>query len=279
MTNYSEISKTTTESNQSLPPFYASREENAKNWMDIYKTAPKRAMAVTPHPDDCEGGCGGTLAKWIKEFGTVASVVMCTNGNKGTGDRGMTSSKLADTRVVEQRNASDIVGVTDVVFLGHPDGGLEDTELFRSQVTREIRRFKPDLILCIDPYRTTSHTHRDHRKSGQVALDAAFSYAWSYQHFPEHITKEGLEPHRVEQAFLWGSEDPDVFINIQKYLDVKVDSLGAHASQMSSTREERLERIKNNSGRPREKTGLEYAEGFRRFTFNLGSLELQLMHR
>ena len=279
MTNYSEISKTTTESNQSLPPFYASREENAKNWMDIYKTAPKRAMAVTPHPDDCEGGCGGTLAKWIKEFGTVASVVMCTNGNKGTGDRGMTSAKLADTRVVEQRNASDIVGVTDVVFLGPPDGGLEDTELFRSQVTREIRRFKPDLILCIDPYRTTSHTHRDHRKSGQVALDAAFSYAWSYQHFPEHITEEGLEPHRVEQAFLWGSEDPDVFINIQKYLDVKVDSLGAHASQMSSTREERLERIKNNSGRHREKTGLEYAEGFRRITFNLGSLEWQLMHR
>ena len=279
MTNYSEISKTTTESNQSLPPFYASREENAKNWMDIYKTAPKRAMAVTPHPDDCEGGCGGTLAKWIKEFGTVASVVMCTNGNKGTGDRGMTSAKLADTRVVEQRNASDIVGVTDVGFLGHPDGGLEDTELFRSQVTREIRRFKPDLILCIDPYRTTSHTHRDHRKSGQVALDAAFSYAWSYQHFPEHITEEGLEPHRVEQAFLWGSEDPDVFINIQKYLDVKVDSLGAHASQMSSTREERLERIKNNSGRHREKTGLEYAEGFRRITFNLGSLEWQLMHR
>ena len=279
MTNYSEISKTTTESNQSLPPFHASREENAKNWMDIYKIAPKRAMAVTPHPDDCEGGCGGTLAKWIKEFGTVASVVMCTNGNKGTGDRGMTSAKLADTRVVEQRNASDIVGVTDVVFLGHPDGGLEDTELFRSQVTREIRRFKPDLILCIDPYRTTSHTHRDHRKSGQVALDAAFSYAWSYQHFPEHITEEGLEPHRVEQAFLWGSEDPDVFINIQKYLDVKVDSLGAHASQMSSTREERLERIKNNSGRHREKTGLEYAEGFRRITFNLGSLEWQLMHR
>ena len=279
MTNYSEISKTTTESNQSLPPFHTSREENAKNWMDIYKTAPKRAMAVTPHPDDCEGGCGGTLAKWIKEFGTVASVVMCTNGNKGTGDRGMTSAKLADTRVVEQRNASDIVGVTDVVFLGHPDGGLEDTELFRSQVTREIRRFKPDLILCIDPYRTTSHTHRDHRKSGQVALDAAFSYACSYQHFPEHITEEGLEPHRVEQAFLWGSEDPDVFINIQKYLDVKVDSLGAHASQMSSTREERLERIKNNSGRHREKTGLEYAEGFRRITFNLGSLEWQLMHR
>ena len=246
--------------------------------MEVLKTAPSRAMAVTPHPDDCEGGCGGALAKWIKESGTVASVVMCTNGNKGTRDREMTQERLAATREMEQRNASDIVGVTDLVFLAHPDGGLEDTELFRSQVTREIRRFKPDLILCIDPYRSTSHTHRDHRMSGQVALDAAFTYAWSFQHFPEQITEEGLEPHRVEQALLWGSEDPDVFVDITRYLGVKVDSLGAHVSQMSSTREERLERVKDHSGRHKEKTGLDHAEGFRRITFNLGSLEWQLLH-
>ena len=246
--------------------------------MEVLINAPKRAMAVTPHPDDCEGGCGGTLAKWIREFGTVASVVMCTNGNKGTGDREMTSERLAATRVMEQHNASALVGVTDVVFLEHPDGGLEDTELFRSQVTREIRRFKPDLILAVDPYRTTSHTHRDHRKSGIVAIDAAFTYAWSYLHFPEQITEEGLEPHRVEQALLWGGEDPDVFVDIKPYLDVKVDSLGAHASQMSSSREQRLDRVKNNSGRHKEATGLEYAETFRRITFNLGSLEWQLAH-
>ncbi len=243
--------------------------------MEILKTAPKRVMAVTPHPDDCEGGCGGTLAKWVKEAGTVASVVMCTNGNKGTKDREMSPERLAATRQVEQRNASDLVGITDLVFLGYPDGGLEDTELFRSQVTREIRRFKPDLILCIDPYRSTSHTHR---MSGQVALDAAFTYAWSYLHFPEQITEEGLEPHRVEQALLWGSEDPDVFVDIASYLGVKVDSLGAHVSQMSSTREQRLERVNDHSGRHKETTGLDHAEGFRRITFNLGSLEWQLLH-
>ena len=191
----------------------------------------------------------------------------------------MTSECLAATREVEQQNASDIVGVANIVFLAHPDGGLEDTELFRSQVTREIRRFKPDLILAVDPYRSTTHTHRDHRKSGQAAIDAAFTYAWSYQHFPEQITEEGLEPHRVEQAFLWGGEDPDVFVDISDYLDVKVDSLGAHASQMSSNREVRLERVTRNSGRHKEATGLDYTEGFRRITFDLGSLEWQLLHR
>ena len=247
--------------------------------MEILTTAPKRAMAITPHPDDCEGGCGGALAKWIKEFDTVASVVMCTNGNKGTGDKEMTSERLASTREIEQQNASDIVGVSNLVFLDHPDGGLEDTTLFRSQVTREIRRFKPDVILAVDPYRRISHTHRDHRKRGQGAVDAAFSYAWSYQHFPEQITAEGLEPHLVEQALLWGGEDPDVFVDISDYLEVKVDSLGAHASQMSSDRELRLERVTRNSSRHKETTGLDYAEGFRRITFDLGTLEWQLLHR
>ena len=246
---------------------------------DIITTAPRVALAVTPHPDDCEGGCGAALAKWVQESGTEVIVVMCTNGNKGTGDREMTQERLAATREVEQHAASDVVGAKEVVFLRHPDGGLEDSELFRSQVTREIRRHKPDLILCIDPYRSISHTHRDHRMSGQVALDAAFTYAWSHLHFPEQITEEGLEPHMVEQAYLWGSESPDVFVEIGDYLDVKSRSLAAHASQMSPvTTAERLSRVARMSGRHQETTGLEFAEAFRRIKFNLGSLDWQLFH-
>ena len=246
---------------------------------EIVTAAPRVALAVTPHPDDCEGGCGGALAKWVKESGAAAVVVMCTNGNKGTSERDMTPERLAATREVEQRAASDIVGAGDIVFLRHPDGGLEDTMLFRRQVTRAIRRYRPDLILCIDPYRSVSHTHRDHRMSGQVALDAAFTYAWSYQHFPEQITDEGLLPHRVEQAYLWGSEAPDVFIEIGDYLEAKTLSLEAHASQMSpATTEERLSRIANNAGRYRELTGLAHTEAFRRIRFGLGSLEWQLLY-
>ena len=88
-----------------------------------------------------------------------------------------------------------------------------------------------------------------------------------------------MEPHRVKQAYLWGGEDPDVFVDIRDYLDVKVDSLGAHASQMSSDRESRLERVSRNSSRHKESTGLDFAEGFRRITFDLGTLEWQLFHK
>ena len=246
---------------------------------EILDTAPRVALAVTPHPDDCEGGCGGALAKWVKEFGTQAVVVMCTNGNKGTSERGLTPERLAAIREKEQLAASEIIGAKDVVFLRYPDGGLEDTELFRSQVVRAIRRYRPDVILCIDPYRSTSHTHRDHRMSGRVALDAAFTYAWSYQHFPEQITKEGLQPHMVEQAYMWGSESPDVFVEIGNYLEAKTLSLEAHASQMSpATTEERLSRISNNANRHSELTGVEHTEGFRRIRFGLGSLDWQFLY-
>lgn len=246
---------------------------------EIVNTAPRVALAVTPHPDDCEGGCGGAIAKWVKEFGTEAVVILCTNGNKGTSERDMVPELLAATREEEQLTAAEVTGVKDVVFLRHPDGGLEDTMLFRSQVTRAIRQYKPDLIMCIDPYRSISHTHRDHRMSGQVALDSAFTYAWSYQHFPEQITEEGLEPHMVEQAYMWGSESPDVFIEIGGYLEAKTLSLEAHASQMSpATTEERLSRISNNATRYQELTGVEYTEAFRRIRLGLGSIEWQFLY-
>jgi len=245
--------------------------------VEIIDEGPRRAMVVTPHPDDCEGGCGGTLAKWIHESETEAVVVLCTNGDKGTSDREMTPELLGATREREQQDAADVIGARKVVFLSHPDGGLEDTLLFRSQLVRAIRTYKPDIILCIDPYRSVSHTHRDHRMSGQVALDSAFTYAWNDRHFPEQITEDGLQPHRVAEAYLWGSEDPDVFVDVADYLQMKADSLTKHASQMRGPAEGRLKRVTNGAERSGEKAGIPYAEGFRRIRFEIGSREWQYL--
>jgi len=245
--------------------------------MEIITQAPARALAVAPHPDDCEGGCGGTLSKWIQESGTEGLVVLCTNGDKGTSNREMSPARLAAIREQEQQEAADVMGAK-VVFLSHPDGGLEDNMLFRSQLVREFRRHKPEIILCIDPYRSVSHTHRDHRMSGQVAIDAAFTYAWNPRHFPEQITEEGLEPYRVKEAYLWGSESPDVFVDITDFLDLKAESLSRHVSQMSSNPVERAERTRHGAARQGEQAGISYAEGFRRLRFDFGSLAWEFMH-
>ncbi len=247
--------------------------------IEIFTEPPRSAMVVTPHPDDAEGGVGATMAKWIAEAGTEVVVVMCTNGDKGTGDREMSPKRLAEIREKEQRDASGYLGVKEVVFLRHPDGTLNDDLQFRGEVVREIRRHKPEIVFAIDPFRVASHTHRDHRMSGQVALDAAYTYAWSYQHFPEQITKEGLEPHRVKEALLWGTEAADVYIDVEGYLEAKAVSLSLHASQMRTrTPADRMERIASGSARQGEAAGLAYAEGFRRIKFDLGTLDWKLLH-
>jgi LmbE family N-acetylglucosaminyl deacetylase len=241
--------------------------------MEVITEPPRRMMVVTPHPDDAEGGCGATMAKWAREAGTEVVVVLCTNGDKGTSDRELAPAELAAIREREQQTASDLLGVKEVVYLRYPDGTLENNQDFLGRLVREIRRHRPDIIFGIDPYRSTTHTHRDHRMSGITALDAAGTYAWSYLQFPEQITQEGLEPHQVREAFLWGSEEPDVFVDVAGFLEMKSDSLTAHASQMGSrTPEERLARIQDGAARNAEKVGLTYAEGFRRVRFDIGSL-------
>jgi LmbE family N-acetylglucosaminyl deacetylase len=220
------------------------------------------------------------MSKWVQESGTEGVVLLCTNGDKGTSDREMTPARLAAIRESEQQEAAEVMKAADVMFLSHPDGGLEDNILFRSQVVRAIRRYKPEIILCIDPYRSVSHTHRDHRMSGQVAIDAAFTYAWNPRHFPEQTTEEGLEPHQVKEAYLWGSESPDVVVDITDFVEMKAESLSRHLSQMSwsPNSAERVARISSGAARQGEAAGLAYAEAFRRIRFGFGSLAWEVFN-
>ena len=114
---------------------------------------PQRALLVTPHPDDAESGCGGTAAKWIAA-GAEVYYLICTNGDKGSGDPDMASDKLAAIREKEQLDAAQALGVKDVIFLKHPDGTLEDDHQLRSEVVRAIRKYRPDTVMCMDPYRS-----------------------------------------------------------------------------------------------------------------------------
>ena len=229
---------------------------------------PSRAMLVIPHPDDGESGCGGSVATWVRA-GCQVLYVICTNGDKGTADPDITSERLAQLREQEQREAARLLGVHEVVFLAHPDGELEDDRTFRGEVVREIRRFKPDVVLAMDPLRTQSHAHRDHRISGQVAMDACFPYARDPLHFSEQ-TRDGLTPHKVESVLLWGSEAPDVAVDIADVLDIKLTALRAHASQVSGRSWDLEEFIKRRAQEAAERAqveGIAYAESFRKISF------------
>ena len=224
-------------------------------------------MVVVAHPDDAEFGFGGTLAKLVKE-GMQLAYVLCTSGDKGTGDPDMTSAKLAVTRQQEQRDASAIIGTTDVTFLGYGDGELESSREVIGKIVREIRRFKPDIIFCQDPYNRSRHNHRDHRMAGQSTFDAVYPFARDHLHFPEHMS-EGLETHKVAEIYTGMADDPDIVIDTSDVIEIKIKATLAHRSQISDP-EGMEERIRGRTSEIAEKNGYKYAEGFRRHTFNPG---------
>jgi LmbE family N-acetylglucosaminyl deacetylase len=192
-------------------------------------------MVVTPHPDDAEYGIAGTVARWVKEGNDVVYVV-CTNGDKGTSDVNMKPEALAKIREQEQLDAARVLGVREVIFLRHPDQGLEDTYEFRKQLVRLIRMYRPDIVATTDPY-LRYKWHRDHRIAGQVVLDAVFPFARDFHAYPDLIM-DGLQPHKVKEVLLWSmllfwdSQDINYRSDITDTIDLKIAALLCHKSQV-----------------------------------------------
>jgi LmbE family N-acetylglucosaminyl deacetylase len=186
-------------------------------------------LVIAPHPDDAEFGAGGTVAGWTREGKQVVFVV-CTAGDKGTSDRDMAPERLAGIREKEQREAARVLGVREVVFLGYPDQGLEDTPEFRKQIVRLLRTYRPGTVVTSDPYRRYI-SHRDHRITGQVVLDAVYPYARDHMAYPD-LLAEGLEPHKVRELLFWDSEDVNFRSDITGTFDRKAAALRCHESQM-----------------------------------------------
>ena len=188
-------------------------------------------MVISPHPDDSEFGASGTIAKLTAEDKRVIYVI-CTNGDKGTDDIQVKPEELAALRKVEQREAAAVLGVKEVVFLDYPDQNIEDTPEFRQRLVALIRIHRPDLVITADPHRKYIW-HRDHRIVGRVVLDAVFPYARNVWAYPDLI-KEGLEPHKVKEVWLWAPEVEDINFrsDITGTFDIKVKALRCHRSQI-----------------------------------------------
>lgn len=225
-------------------------------------TEPAHVLVITPHPDDAEFGVAGTVARWTGEGRDVIYVV-CTNGDKGTSDRDVKPDELARIREREQLAAAHTLGVREVVFLHHPDQGLEDTPEFRKEIVRLIRAYKPETVVTADLYRRRIW-HRDHRITSQVTLDAVFPYARDFLSYPD-LLEEGLEPHKVKEVLLWGAEEPNYRTDITGTFDIKIAALLCHKSQMNSVPVTALEeRLRERHTMQAQGEDYELAEAFYR---------------
>jgi len=235
--------------------------------LEVITDVPDRAMVIFAHPDDAEIGSGGVIARWVAA-GCEVSYVLCTNGQAGTADRSLAPDALVARRAAEQRAAADFMGVRHVEMLGYADGELEDTRAFLGDVVGAIRRHRPHTVFVHDPYRIRGFQHRDHRKAGIVATDAVYPYARDHLHFPEQITLEGLEPHKVRELWYWGADEPDVIVDVTESIDRQVAAIIRHQSQVPGFNipagATMGERIKKNAAELASGYGFEFGAVFRR---------------
>jgi LmbE family N-acetylglucosaminyl deacetylase len=225
---------------------------------------PESAMAIVAHPDDIEFSCAGTTARWARA-GARICYVLCTSGDVGIAEPGMTRARAAEIREVEARAAAEIAGVKDIVFLGEPDGMLVPTLDLRKKLVREIRRFRPEVVITGDPTIVWSGedyiNHPDHRAAAQATLDATFPAAGQPNLF-EELAQEGLTAHKPRKVYVnsWGGT-AGLFVSIDETIEIKINALRAHKSQMGDwDPSEEIRQWAANTAKGKE---MSYAESYR----------------
>jgi LmbE family N-acetylglucosaminyl deacetylase len=223
----------------------------------------ERVLVIVAHPDDAESHAGGTVASFV-QAGTRVTYVVVTNGEKGSRDRTMTAARLAAIRQDEQRRAAMTLGVSDVEFLGYPDSEVEDSRDLRRDLTRAIRRRRPDLVMVQNPNRTRDlgTSHRDHRIVASAALDCIYPLARDWMTFPELLPE--YEPHEVREIYLMHAEHPEVIIDISRTIDLKARALACHVSQVGDDARRVEASVRARGAMAGRAHGLAYAEAFDR---------------
>lgn len=228
---------------------------------------PERVLTIGAHPDDAEFGAGGTLARWA-QASTQISMVIVTDGSKGSWDPAVSAGDLARRRVAEQLAAADRLGVTgEIVHLDYIDGELENTMELRKLICEWIRRLRPDVVLSHDPWKRYM-LHPDHRATGIGTIDGVVA-ARDHLFYPDM----GLEKHRPDALLLWGADEPDYWEDIAPTFDIKIEALLCHSSQTESTMNDAsngeefraafISRMKEWAARNGQAVGLPEAESFK----------------
>jgi LmbE family N-acetylglucosaminyl deacetylase len=195
-------------------------------------TGIERILVVTAHPDDVDFGSAGSVARWT-DAGIEVAYCICTSGEAGGFDAQVSRTQMAEIREAEQRAAAKVVGVSDVTFLRYPDGRLETSIALRRDISRVIRRVRPQRVVAQSPernFRFIYASHPDHLAAGEATMAAVYPDARNeFAHL--ELLAEGLEPWAVAEMYLATVGAPDVFVDITDTFERKLDALRCHVSQ------------------------------------------------
>ena len=193
----------------------------------------ERVLVVTAHPDDVDFGAAGSVARWVDAGAEVAYCIV-TDGDAGGFDPTVPRAEIPVIRRAEQTAAAKAVGVSDLAFLGYPDGRLELSLDLRRDISREIRRLRPRRVVVQSPQRSYARiyaSHPDHLVAGEAAICAVYPDARNPFAHVELLADEGLEAWTVEEVLIMGGAESDVFVDITETFDRKLEALLSHVSQ------------------------------------------------
>jgi LmbE family N-acetylglucosaminyl deacetylase len=220
---------------------------------------------VFAHPDDAEIAAGGTLAKWCVA-GREVHLLVLTNGDRGSSEPLRDRGELAATRAVETQAAGEILGLASAQVMGIPDGELENTAVVREAVIRRIREVRAETVLSVDPtawfFENRYYNHTDHRRAGEIALDAAFPGAGNPHFFPEHLG-EGLDVREIHDIWLAWTNESNHIEDVSGTFETKISALGKHESQLTEGIRFFEEFLAKEAVELGQKIGVERAEEFR----------------
>ncbi len=190
---------------------------------------PSTVLTIGAHPDDAEFGAGAALARWNAD-GATTTMLIVTDGSKGSWDSEITDADLTAVRHAEQARAASVLGVESIIHLDHVDGELEYSMELRKEIAMHIRRVKPDVVLSHDPWQRYQ-LHPDHRATGLATVDAVVA-----AREPRAYRELELPAHRPRALLLWSADAPNHAEPVTaEWFDRKVEALLCHASQSATT--------------------------------------------
>lgn len=185
------------------------------------------ALAVVAHPDDLEFGSAAAVARWTGQGKTVR-YCMVTSGEAGID--ALPPPEAKTVREAEQIESARVVGVSEVEFLGFPDGVCEYGLPLRRAICDAVRRHRPDVVITgnfAPTFGSGLLNQADHVAVGRAVLDGVRDAANRWI-FPEQLTEARQPWTGVKRIFVAGSPTARHGVDITATFDAGVESLKAH---------------------------------------------------
>ena len=166
-------------------------------------------------------------------------------------------------RCNEQREAAKILGVKEVIFMGHPDLGLENVPGLQKEILRLFLTYRPEIVITCDPNNPPYFSNPDHRAIGRAVLDAVWPMAQAPNYYRD-LMAEGLELHRAKEMYIWMSGAPNYYSDISDVWDLKMKAVEIHQTQIgpNGSNPDFLNYLKDGHKNAGKEAGCEYAESF-----------------